>query len=351
MALAIDDTTVARWTASNNDFDGDALTATSASFTPASGSLLVLVVNAGEADTNRAGSASVSGGGLTWTKRQENGSAFNGGGTNTEAYVAIWTAPVVTGASMTVAATVGWADNFSDYDVSCKLYIVTGQHASPIGQSNKGGPTSDSGTGISPTMIASTTGIGRMFFGGTERNGGSGSPGLPVSSDTEDAAYISTILGALAAYKASNHAASAAVTGNLDGAGATVWNWVALEILEASGSTTGTATPSQATLTINGKLPSANAFSTVTIREVMINEAGSPVSNRTGISLLVWYAGNPVGAPDLSLSALTTDAAGTASWSLAPGGLTYNQPIFYVATDGGTSLSVYTCGRMVPIYL
>jgi hypothetical protein len=88
----------------------------------------------------------------------------------------------------------------------------------------------------------------------------------------------------------------------------------------------------------------------VRIREVLINEAGSPVGNRTGMSLLIWYGGSPVGAPDLSYSALTTDANGTTSWSIATGSLAYNQSIFYVATDGGASLSMYTCARMVPSY-
>jgi hypothetical protein len=47
---------------------------------------------------------------------------------------------------------------------------------------------------------------------------------------------------------------------------------------------------------------------------------------------------------------LTTDANGTASWNIATGPLTLGTPIFYVATDGGASLSQYTCARMVPTY-
>lgn len=118
----------------------------------------------------------------------------------------------------------------------------------------------------------------------------------------------------------------------------------------AGGGTTTTINPTTAALSLLGRAASANAFSSVTIKEVFINEAGSPVTNRTGMSLLVWYGGSPVGAPDLSYSALTTDANGTASWSIATGSLVYNQPIFYVATDGGASLSQYTCARLVPIY-
>lgn len=348
MALAID-ATVARFSANNNDFSGNPLTATSASFTPANGSLLVLFVHAGEADANRVSSSSVSGGSLTWTKQQENGSGFNGGGANTEAYAAVWTAPVVTGAPMTIAAQIGWQDNFSDYDVSGKVYIITGQHASPIGAKNKGGPTSDSGTGISPTLIASTSGIGRVLYGGSERNGGSGSPGDPTSTDTADHAYLSTILGVLSAYKGSNHSSGASVAGNLDGAGATVWNWVAIEIIEASGASSTTVTPTTAALSLAGKTPSASAFQAVRIREVLVNGAGQAVGNATDITLLVWYAGVCRGAPDVSLNGQTTDANGTTSWSIATGALSFNQTIFYVAQNS-LSFSHYACGRLVPSY-
>lgn len=117
----------------------------------------------------------------------------------------------------------------------------------------------------------------------------------------------------------------------------------------AGGSST-TITPSVGSALIQGRAPSANPFTNVRIREVFINEAGSPVSNKTGLQLLVWYAGNPVGAPDLSYSNVTTDLAGTMSWSLATGTLIYNQQIFYVSTDGGASLSMYTCARMTPTY-
>jgi hypothetical protein len=64
-----------------------------------------------------------------------------------------------------------------------------------------------------------------------------------------------------------------------------------------------------------------NPFTNVRIREVLINEAGSPVANQTGIHLLVWYSGFPAGAADLSYSNMTTDPTGTTSWSLATGTL------------------------------
>ncbi len=118
----------------------------------------------------------------------------------------------------------------------------------------------------------------------------------------------------------------------------------------ASGSATVTPTP--AALTMQGKTAALNPFTNVRISEVLINEANSPVSGRTGMHLMVWYDGFPLGAPDLSYSNATTGASGTLSYSLATGPLVYNQPIFYVLTDGNASgsLSGYTCARMIPTY-
>jgi hypothetical protein len=117
-----------------------------------------------------------------------------------------------------------------------------------------------------------------------------------------------------------------------------------------SGGVTSTINPTTGSIVLAGRAATINAFSNVLIRELMINAAGSPVTNRTGMHLLIWYAGSPAGAPDLSYSALTTDAAGTASWNIAAGSLLFGQPIFYLANDGGSSLSAYTCARMVPTY-
>lgn len=111
-----------------------------------------------------------------------------------------------------------------------------------------------------------------------------------------------------------------------------------------------TALPGVGGLSVTGLAPTPNAFTGVHISEVLINEAGSPVSGRTGIHLMVWYSGFPVGAADLSYTDMTTDANGTASWSLATGSLMYGQRIFYVAHDGHTSLSTFTCAQMRPTY-
>lgn len=80
---------------------------TTASFTPTNNSLLVAahigqMVSDTEADIS--GRMSISGGGLTWTRQVFRNSVSGGGAWDT--CISIFTAPVATGASMTVTATI-----------------------------------------------------------------------------------------------------------------------------------------------------------------------------------------------------------------------------------------------------
>jgi hypothetical protein len=125
---------------------------------------------------------------------------------------------------------------------------------------------------------------------------------------------------------------------------------IALEADTGGGGATATAQPGVGAVSLNGRAPGTSSFTNVRIREVLVNESGQPVGGATGIDLLVWYAGYPIGAPDVSLASLTTDADGTTSWSIPTGTLAYQQPIFYVATSGDTSPSAYTCARLTPNY-
>ena len=74
------------------------------SFTPANNSLLVAKFNCITLNAQLS-AVSIAGGGLTWTKRIET-KPDTSNGTNAYSYAVIWTAPVTTGASMTV--TVSW---------------------------------------------------------------------------------------------------------------------------------------------------------------------------------------------------------------------------------------------------
>lgn len=115
-------------------------------------------------------------------------------------------------------------------------------------------------------------------------------------------------------------------------------------------SSAATATPGVGAVTLNGRLPTTSNFSNVRIRDVLVSESGQLVANLSGADLLVWYAGYPIGAPDVSLANMTSDSEGTISWSIPTGTLAFNQAIFYVATSGDTSPSAYTCARVTPSY-
>src|SRR5688572_6724368 len=85
MAISVDDTTIPRW--------GGVAGGASASFTPASNSLLVVCLSM---DSNGAPQlGTVTGGGLTWTRQAIPGTTSGGSSE-------IWTAPVATGSSMQI---------------------------------------------------------------------------------------------------------------------------------------------------------------------------------------------------------------------------------------------------------
>jgi hypothetical protein len=143
--------------------------------------------------------------------------------------------------------------------------------------------------------------------------------------------------------------ASTAATFTIPGSMLAIIMGIALKPAGGGGSST-TVTPTAGALTVAGRAPSVNSFTNVRYQEVLINSAGSPVGNRTGLRLTVWYSGQCSGAPDLSYSDMTTGAAGTASYSIATGSLVFGQKAFGVITDGGESLSSYTCGLLTFTY-
>ena len=213
-SITVDAATVARWT--NNVSQG--ASSTSASFTPPNNSLLVVFVSIGTTSTTM--TMNVSGGGLTWTKRAEHFEADSGG---YDGYVGVWTAPVTTGASMTISCSRS-AGTVTTGHTTAKCYIITGHDtAAPIDQVGEG---HGSGSPYNPTLFTATA-VGRALYGAIEWN----VAGTISSSDTEDAvnAVNSGDWSALSAYKASDHAAGS-VSGNLQSSGSPTWNWVAVAI-------------------------------------------------------------------------------------------------------------------------
>ena len=183
-----------------------------------------------ESDTSD-GSAitiSVSGGSLTWTNRVERDLGDAGANSG---HASIWTAPVGTGASMTVSVrrtTTGGGTN----RISAKVYLVTGQHASPIGAVGEGSSTTND---ITPTVFTST---GENSYGFGAACDWSAN-GIPVSSDlTEDGADYSLAISVVDGFK--DLGASGAESMNFDAfdVAAATWNWAALEILAAAAADT-----------------------------------------------------------------------------------------------------------------
>lgn len=233
----------------------------------------------------------------------------------------------------------------------CRVMRWAGANATtPINQTAQS--STASGTSVAgPSITPNVDGCWIVQFVGTDPATGA----YQGVADTSPAAAIANSgkdNGSLAYSFIQEYLQPTAAALALDATGLTsdAYAFHQIAIAPAASAGSATALPGVGAITINGLAATVNSITSITIKEVFINEAGSPVSNRTGMSLLIWYAGNPIGAPDLSYSALTTDAAGTASWNIALGGLTYNQTIFYVATDGGSSLSAYTCARMIPTY-
>lgn len=123
---------------------------TSASFTPSDNSLLVVVV--GVNDANPQGSWSVVGGSLTWTSRAVITGSSNESGWSVK--LQIFTAPVTTGASMTVQVTDGTEANNSWI---WHVFDYTGYNTGdPVGGSATLDPlnTGDQGTGDPMTLSA-----------------------------------------------------------------------------------------------------------------------------------------------------------------------------------------------------
>jgi hypothetical protein len=131
---------------------------TSSSFTPSNDSLLVVVmsqqvVTQGQSNATISDTAS-----LTWTK-QDTGyinTAAN------EVLTVIWTAPVVTGTSMTVTAT---AQGSTDSNIAMSIVEFTGYNtSSPVGFKNNG--SGENRTGAYSLSLGGTTSAASYVVGG-----------------------------------------------------------------------------------------------------------------------------------------------------------------------------------------
>ncbi|MEU4534398.1 hypothetical protein AB0G15_05990 [Streptosporangium sp. NPDC023825] len=189
-------------------------TKTTASFTPASSSLLVACISLEGA---RLISMSNSGTALTWTLRQEK---TNVSGTE-DGYASIFTAPAPSGASLTVTATLNAAE-----DGILKVYSFTGVDlANPVGQGGIG----YNGTLLTytPTLYTSSVPNSRAVGVATNYSGSSVTIG---SGYTSHPYQIPSIVSGAAFYANADTPSPAPVSVTMS-ATASRWAWAAIELL------------------------------------------------------------------------------------------------------------------------
>lgn len=209
---------------------GNAITATSASFTPAAGTVLVAISHANSNTTGTVTEVTTnSGTGLTWQRAAF--ANFGTGGQPGGTFIDV--AVVAVSASMTVTATTTNNNTTtSDRYTSLRVWVVTGADTTdPIGASAHNGSTTNNLTTTAFTTLGASS-LG--FCGGTDWAAPSGSI---VSSDmgaNGDAFNSTAILNGFGGWKNLSTLGSSA-TFNLDspGAAAAQWTWASCEIQAA----------------------------------------------------------------------------------------------------------------------
>jgi hypothetical protein len=184
VALAIDASSPSAITNSTNT--GASLTATTASFTPPANSLLVVVV-AGDTVGTTTQAMSVTdnlGVHLTWTQQVV---AAAGDSPAVGGQAAIFTAPVVTSAAMTVSATNTSSSTAGD-SLAAQVFVITGGGTTPTVGAVAKKNQATAGTSIAQSYTA--TGTGSWGFGavsdwnatGTMTAGGTGNTMVTAST-------------------------------------------------------------------------------------------------------------------------------------------------------------------------
>lgn len=153
---------------------------TTGAFTPSNNSILVAV-----SQQNLHGVASlpsISGGGLTWTKQAQGGPV-----TSFTNLVTIWTAPVSTGASMTVVVS-----NNVDGAISVSVTEFTGHDTgTPIGLTHQGGAAA-SRSGSYAGSMGGTTAAGSYVIGAGSVDTGSAGDVAVGSGYTTIASFVTS---------------------------------------------------------------------------------------------------------------------------------------------------------------
>lgn len=267
---------------------------------------------------------------------------------NTEMRMQVWYT-IATGSW--TAGTLTFTPSAQEQAHAYVIKVLAGEFdsATPIGASSGASSATTSETDIvSPAFSAGASDTdGRLvIMNGADGTGditipGAGYTSIASASPTTAVNIMTRDAGVTSAESIAASTSTLAVADS--------WASIAF-IVRPAQTTASTVTPITATITLSGNIPSLTAaFSNVRIREVLVNASGQPITNGSDITLLVWYSGRFGGAPDVSINDMTTDSAGTASWSIPTGTLIYQQLIAYVA-QSEVSLSHYTAARMTPSY-
>lgn len=197
---------------------GTGSSVTSASFTRPEGGYLVALV---AAVTD--GTPSVSGGGLTWTRRRQEVQFETD-------HAEIWTALVTGSGSMTVQLSGLSETQFGRFG-ALKVVAITGQHeADPIGEG-------DSGTSSNNTLATSYTSsaIGsRGFLMAMDSNGlGAPSAGADIADTFNQSLDFFAVSGAavVKAANATSEGETVAFSVDAPGSSTAAWVWAMLEIV------------------------------------------------------------------------------------------------------------------------
>lgn len=195
-------------------------TKTTASFTAPSECILVACVST---ETNATSAITNSGTGLTWTKRREQ---VPGGGP--VGYAAVFTAPLVTGRSLTVTST--FSGGASD-EGALKVYSFTGVDlANPVGQSGNG--FNNTLPSYTPTLYTSSVANSRAV--GVTTNFSSSTVSIG-SGYTGHAYEINPLVSGAAFYANADTFAPGPVSVTMSASSAS-WAWVGVELLPAGAS-------------------------------------------------------------------------------------------------------------------
>ena len=207
MAIAIDASSPAQV------YHADSNPVTTASFTPPAGSLLVAgFVYA----TDGSPAPAISSSGLTFTAR-----------VTAQAGVRFWTAPIASSSARTVSANDGQGGFGAG--AFLKVWVVTGQHATPTGNTG-------SGTATGSTSVNGYTSSADNSWGFCVARV-SNALNTPSSTDVETAHTTDPdVYGMSITKSAATTPSSTVVTFNLGHTdGTAAWQWAALEIVPSGG--------------------------------------------------------------------------------------------------------------------